>query len=197
MICFALHAFDEPEEQVARTASRLAEVYPGAEVFLVEDGGNTYDHVQCSQRFRGDHLKTKESGGAWTHRYLGLYLLNSVAPYLVKVDPDTEVLKEATDFPQGEAVFSAVFAHDLGFGKTWRMPHGGALGFTRAMALRLHSSKALLHPRFKDSPRYYDFNDIMLGQVIREERLNLVERTDFACGKTKVVTVESTFAHTH
>lgn len=194
MICFAIHAFNEPPERVIKTVAALRWAYPGCQVIFIEDGGRHY-MIAGVPSITGERLKTPENGGRWTNRYLSLFLAQSTFDILIKVDPDTEVIKPASNFPKGNVIFSSVYTHNLGHGRTWRVPHGGALGFTRDAAREILSMRTMLNPRFINNPRYGQWNDVMLADVIEWRNMNLLERQDFACGPMKFIGPETTFTH--
>jgi hypothetical protein len=198
MICFIVNVYEEPEEEVEALLNCLRAHYPLAKIVLFEDGGHEYPQDWGDFHRRFEHRKTPLWGGFWTHRYLDQALRAYPAEHYIKVDPDTSIVKAAQSLPDGEAIFSAVYTHDLGDRK-YRIPHGGALGFTRAAARRIVDDRLMLratfcHPVFG---RYGAYNDLMLADAILIHDLNLEERTDFACGKSKSMGPDTTFAHLH
>jgi hypothetical protein len=175
--------------------TKVNDVYPGSDVFLIEDGVEQKTFTGCRQFKETDHLKVPMCGGAWTHRYLQKYLKLSEADYLIKLDPDTKVLNPVQDLPEKMAIFAAVSERKAPNGTVHRVPHGGALGFTRNVAEWLVSSNAFLDQRFMSNIRYRSQQDIMLRDLAAWRELPLIDRPDFACGPTRKKTKTSTFYH--
>jgi len=197
MICFIVNVYNEPEAQVVALLDGLRTHYPLDKIIVLEDGAHEYPGLGDDFHKRFNHRKTPKWGGFWTHRYLDQALRAYPTEHYIKVDPDTAIVKAATKLPDGEAVFSAVYAHDLGPKGKWYVPHGGALGFTYAMARRIVDERLMLSLAFCSSGAYWSHHDLMLADAIKSNHLTLVSRPDFDCGKTRALGPDTTFAHTH
>ena len=179
MITFIINYHGEPVSAVEVRVAKLKEFY-GADVrvFILGDGV-AYQGPSESMAF--PCMKLPENGGAWTHRYLKFFLEHSSAPYLIKIDPDTQVLAQANDLPDTDCVFCRV--REVLHGRIlFRFPAGGALGFTRGMAETLVAGEYFLQDRYKSDVRYGNYNDLMLRDIVQRNGLNLVDRPDFCCG---------------
>jgi hypothetical protein len=165
MICFVINRFNEPDAQVQSVIDRVRLVYPNAVIQLNDD--------------RVGHLKTPANGGQWTHRYLK-FSVASGCEHIIKIDPDTTVLKAVENLPLDDCIFCRVKEHDLGT-RIFRVPAGGALGFTREMARKIVDNGYFLHPRYRNNPMCNNFNDLMLMDILHRENLPMVDRPDFCC----------------
>jgi hypothetical protein len=167
MICFVLNCFNEPEDQVQSVINRIRSVYPNSVLQLNDD--------------RVDRLKTPSNGGAWTHRYLTL-AIESGCEHIIKVDPDTEILSAVQNLPTDDCIFCRVREVQMG-DHLLRVPAGGALGFTRGMAQRIVGGKYFLQDRYKSNVRYGNYNDLMLMDIVWRNKLPMIDRPDFCCGR--------------
>jgi len=197
MTTFIVNVYKEPEAMLLQLLEALRTHYPSDKIVVFEDGGAEYPALGEDLHKRFEHRKESEWGGFWTHRYLDQALRAFPSEHYIKIDPDTLVIKAALGFPEGEAIFSAVYTHHFGPTWTFRVPHGGALGFTAPMASRIVQERFMLAPEFCRSRRHHAYNDIMLADAIERHGLTLIERADFACGKTKVAGPDTTFSHVH
>jgi len=195
MICFIINYFDENPDQIGGLINRLKLVYGAdCQILMIGDGGAT----SCA--FMGhngdamfDHLKTPNNGGAWTHRYLDYFLKNSTEKYLIKIDPDTEVLSMAKNLPVEDCVFCRV--RDVTLGNVlFRIPAGGALGFTRGIAERIVNEGYFLKDYYRSNVRFDNFNDLMLMDIASRYNVPMVDRPDFCCGRRPAFN-EASFYH--
>jgi hypothetical protein len=167
MICFVLNRFNEPDEQVQTVINRIRSVYPNSVLQLNDD--------------RVDHLKSPKNGGAWTHRYL-TSAVSSGCDHIIKVDPDTEILSAVENLPTQDCIFCRVREVQIG-DRLFRIPAGGALGFTRGAAQHIVDEKYFLQDCYKDNIRFANYNDIMLMDIVWRNKLPMIDRPDFCCGR--------------
>lgn len=193
-LCFLIHVFDETPRQVQTLLDKLADVYPNADKLLLEDGVPQKTFKGCTKLAHEQRLKVPAHGGAWTHRYLENFLKGSTATHLIKLDPDTKVVSELTGLPDGLAIFGAIGEIKTPRGVD-RMPHGGALGFTRSAVQWLVSTKVFLDPFLCGNPRYLNHQDVMLRDLAVKHQIPLLDRPDFACGFGRKRTKTCAFYH--
>jgi hypothetical protein len=112
--------------------SDLTRFYPGAYVFKFND---------CVE-----HLKTPDQAGKWTERYLRAFLASD-ADILIKIDPDTAVLRPAVNFPTSDMFGECV----LGF------PLGGAIGYSRVGAQKIVDSNLLQDAKYTTKDYTYSW----------------------------------------
>lgn len=191
MISFVINIFDEPKDQVKDLVKSLKDTYAKCQVLLVYDGIERYK-IRGTKELEGEHLKDPKNGGKWTHRYLSFANEHAEFKHIIKLDPDTKVITQATDLPTTNCIFGNVI--ETKFGKTtFKTVHGGALGFTNDVVQWITENEWMLNPKFISNARYNNFNDFMLRDVIAEQNIPLIHRTDFATGKASDET--STFVH--
>jgi hypothetical protein len=196
-ICFVINAFDETTRQIQTLVDKLAEIYPTSDRIVIQDG--TMEKPRSLKRclYHEDaHLKAKEHGGAWTHRYLLFCLQNSDAEYIIKLDPDSKtgvevMIPETTGFQ----VLAAVRTSTLPNGRNYRMPHGGALCFSRTAAQLLTQRQIFLDSRLVNNPSCFSSHDAMLMLVAQWHQFEVTDRPDFACGNGRKKTKTSSFYH--
>lgn len=188
---FVINRWDEGLEDVVKLVNDIHRVYPASNVSILYDGSSSLripgvENIECSK------LKSPSNGGAWTDRYLSYFLTHCTEDYLIKLDPDSTVIKEMKDFPTEDCIFCRLSSR--------KVPHGGALGFTRGVVDRIVKGGWMLNPRFINNFRYNNYNDLMMRDVLAspqyrnmEEELKYVHRSDFSCGD--VVHRDSTFSH--
>jgi hypothetical protein len=177
MICFVLNRFREEDALVQSGVDRLHAAYPASPVLLIDD--------------RSPNFKRPENGGEWTHRYLKM-AIGSGCSHIIKIDPDTTVLKAVENLPTQDCVFCRVREVKHGE-RIYRIPAGGALGFTLGMAQRIVAGQWMLDPRYRNSIEYGNYNDLMLMDVAWRNGLQMVDRPDFACGRRSKTDTSSFF----
>lgn len=148
-----------------------------AQTFILGDGV-TPPTVGSAVSVAMEHVKERKFGGLWSHRYLDFYLKNSIAQYVMRIDPDTQVLRKAENLPATDCVFCRIWHYTIGK-KECRFPHGGAHGFTRGMAERIVNGKYFLDPYYCNSARFHHTNDRMLEDIMSKRCLPYEDRTDF------------------
>jgi len=121
----------------------LQKFYSDSPILCIADGTKDDIFSQfCADRgvqyTEGERLKLPQFAGRWTERFLKLFLQTD-APLVIKIDPDTRVNRAVEEFPKA-SIFS-MFRYYLN-GK--RILNGPAIGFTREAAQAILDS-GLLH----------------------------------------------------
>lgn len=181
-LTFQMAVFDEPTEQVDRTAAEAIRQNPSSRVTLILDGPDVrYSGSLRTVRWPV-HLKNPMGIALWWELWLRVFL-DSGSDYALKIDPDSEVLSEIPNLPPAgsEAVFAARRTITTSYGVVHNL-HGGAMGFTRPAAERIVRS-GWLHDRcYVDNPIFRDSTDAVMSWVVTRNRIPIQHRTDFCCG---------------
>jgi hypothetical protein len=152
MITFAINIYRE-FDQAEVAFDRILKAYPDAELVAITDGEKPTlkfllyaerENVQIVEGVRLYHT----DGGAWVRRWLSAALSLTDSETIVKIDPDTEILRPF-EIPRAD-VFGSIWSHRGP--KAWTL-QGGFQGITRQAAERLLSSGILDDPTYK-KPRY-------------------------------------------
>ena len=184
MTLFVMHVHSDDDSCVERNVAQLRLLYPTDKLVLIYDGVSARGH-DCTE-IAGDRLKVAGELGRWTERYLKLFL-DTDCSYLIKVDPDTNILRPARNFP--DPASSTIFCR-MGID---RVPHGGALGFTRPMAETLISSGWLTDEVLLRYHKHHAYQDQMLRTIVWSKKLSIQVRRDF--GWVGHETDDTTFSH--
>lgn len=192
MITIVMTVYDEPLEMVARQVGRIRSLYPASTVVLFYDGVPTLPIDNVIHVNHGQHLKTRFDAGKWMHLWLSSFLENSSDPYMLKIDPDTELIQPITNLPTEASVFGSVRIFYVGWNRYFRI-HGGGCGYSRSMVERLVTNKWFLSPEFVNNLRFLDQEDVMLAYVIEREHLNCIDHAEFSCGRP--ITPTTAVAH--
>jgi hypothetical protein len=184
--------YDEPLEMVARQVDKIRILYPNSTVVLFYDGVSTHPIPNVIHVNHGQHLKTRYDAGKWMHLWLSAFLENSSDPYMLKIDPDTELIQPIANLPVGEAVFGSVRIFYVGRTRYFRI-HGGGCGYSRSMVEKLVTNRWFLSTEFINNLRFLDQEDVMLAHVIERERLNCIDHIEFSCGRP--ITPKTAVAH--
>jgi len=130
---------------------QLRTVYPQSHVIIRSDGDSDPDiatiaRTYNSECYYGERLMVIEKGGEIVHEMVRLFLNNETA-YLLKIDPDTRVVRPFRALPDDCAVFGTLQNQ----GELFSI-QGGCLGFTREAAQKFYSSKFCLDPALSERP---------------------------------------------
>jgi hypothetical protein len=183
-LLFVMHVHNDDDQLVTSNVNRINSLYPESSMVLIYDGVPVRGHV-CVE-IAGDRLKIAGKLGQWTERYLKTFL-DTDKPYLIKIDPDTKVHRPIVNLPDPsvECIFCRMGVD--------RVPHGGALGFTRPMAERLLSSGWLHDPTVLRYHIHHAYQDQMLRTIVWSKKLSVSVRRDF--GWVGHETEDTTFSH--
>lgn len=179
-----MHVYQDGVDLVARNVSQIRKLYPAAELTLIYDGISTRGY-DCNE-IAGDRLKVAGKLGHWTERYLKIFLATN-KPYVIKIDPDTNILRTVQNLP--DPTKPTIFCR-MGLD---RVPHGGALGFTRPMAESILSNGWMTDIVLLRGHERHAYQDQMLRTVVWKKKLKVQVRRDF--GWAGHETDEMTFSH--
>ncbi|MEM8737604.1 MAG: hypothetical protein AAGG38_03890 [Planctomycetota bacterium] len=165
-LTFYLQVYRDPR-QARWCLTQLRKVYPGARVLIISDGDDRPEWLSIARKYRaqyvaGQRLYSTEHGGRMIQRMLELYAENPTA-YLIKIDTDTWTHRRLKPLPTGCSVFGTLEWSTWGGGEPLGYPNvqGGFVGYTRAAAMLIRSSKLLISTRLKDyAGTYADVEDI-------------------------------------
>lgn len=177
-----LTVYNESLNEVVGQVSNVKELYPQSTIVLCYDGVAEHPidgvvHVRFSER-----LKTRSSTGVWMHKWLSAFLDNSDSDYMLKLDPDTILVKPIKNWPVGEVVFGTVRIIRWSPKYEILRIHGGGCGYSRSMVKRIVDNEWLLSPEFVNNPRFQDQEDVMLAHLIKTYSLNYYDHPEFSCG---------------
>ena len=179
-----MHVHSDDDSYVERNIAQLRLLYPTDKLVLIYDGVPPRGH-DCTE-IAGDRLKVAGELGRWTERYLKIFL-DTECSHLIKVDPDTNILRPAANLP--DPTKPTIFCR-MGLD---RVPHGGALGFNRPMAETLMSSGWLTNGALLRYHHHHAYQDQMLRTIVWSKKLPIQVRRDF--GWIGHETETTTFSH--
>lgn len=174
--------YDEPFEMVAHQVDCIRTLYPNSTIILFYDGVPTMPISDVIHVNPGRHLKTKFDAGNWMHLWLSAFLENSSDPYMLKIDPDTKLLRPIANLPDDPSVFGTARIFYVGTHRYFRI-HGGGVGYSRSMVERIVANKWFESIEFVNNRRFLDQEDVMLAHVIDREKLKWVDHPEFSCGR--------------
>lgn len=127
--CFFMHTYRDESLAVARL-QELRAIYANEEIICCSDGIHSSGLASLcgslnAHYFAGQRLKLARFGGLWVYRMLVLFLLNSSADYLIKIDPDSKFFRAFRSFP--DADLFGTYRND----KSFTHINGGCLGISR------------------------------------------------------------------
>lgn len=182
MITIIMTVYDEPLEMVARQVDKIRILYPNSTVVLFYDGVPTMPISNVIHVNHGQHLKTRFDAGKWMHLWLSAFLENSDDPYMLKIDPDTNLIRPIVNLPDESSVFGSIRIFHVGRTRYFRI-HGGGCGYSRSMVEKIVSNKWFLSSEFVNNLRFLDQEDVMLAHVIEREKLHWIDHPEFSCGR--------------
>jgi hypothetical protein len=155
-VAFAL-TFYRDERLATSTIADLRMFYPESLILIFDDS---------KQR-----LKLAQFAGRWTERYLKAFL-QTESDILIKLDPDTAVLRRANEFPDSEIFGEHVDGQVL----------GGCIGYSRDCARKIIESDLLvdskytgLHYTYMKFGERVSRQDEIMADIIRRLHLHTVE----------------------
>lgn len=167
-ISFVINTHDEPAEQISALSDALAKFYPGAPITIAPDG-----------KGGRPRLKTRAHAGRWISRYLDWGLAPNT-DWLVKIDPDAQVLRAITEPFKGD-VQCAKKTYVLK-GREYFYPQTGVIAFSGAAARAIREQA--LSPRYQNFPGTRDDyqEEIIIRDICQQLGLKITDRPDFMIG---------------
>lgn len=149
MFCFIFHVYDEVEQSKILVQS-LRRFYPNVQIISIFDGLKNSELKQYLESFQvmvveGDRLKLQKNGAAWLVRMLEKFLELSSAEALIKIEPDSLVLREFKEFPLSSAGITGTLVET----SCLQYITSGCFWIRRSAVQRILNSKILLDNRYK------------------------------------------------
>lgn len=176
---------------------------------MIGDGVKLENGLKEGLWFECDRAKAKGQKGLWTQRYLEIFLENSDAKYLLRVDPDTCVWRPFS-LPEKDCIFGNIEKKKY----KYHYVRGGCIGFTRQVARKIVESRLLLDDRYsvynyqrykyfrweheEESDEEIALQDWIVADVRHRLKIELVEWNEFfILGNQNKVPEVGSFAVTH
>lgn len=151
---FAINVYRSRDIEICLKAFRKA--YPQSPCSIFSDGCD-WDYAPIASAYKcqfilGDRLKDI-GGGFWTARFLYRFAHSGRSQWLIKIDPDTEIVRPLSVLPP----ITGLFGYDYVFaqGLLGKSIHGGFQGFSRDAAETILRSNLLGHPRYQNQDRFW------------------------------------------
>ncbi|MBX9669729.1 MAG: hypothetical protein K2X93_19050 [Candidatus Obscuribacterales bacterium] len=148
--CFYIQCCGERTE-LLRVVYEIKKCYPTSRIIICFDGDRDDKSALALLRsepnvdmVEGEQLYRVEHGGAVCHRMLQLFL-EKPADFLIKVDPDTRVVKPFSFWPTVDRYFGGTIVMS---GESISI-QGGCMIFSRQLCLELYESGILLSDELK------------------------------------------------
>lgn len=174
---------------------RVRTFYPEEKVLLVNDF-DFLDYSPLANEFNltylehSSRMRLPEYGGLWTDFYFQQYLeLTSQKDYyLMKIDPDTKVIKRFEP-PKNFKVLGS-------YNPKTKVPYGGCLIFHRDIVRLIVNSEILKDPCYTEQAYCYqrngellNFQDLILVKVFEKLGIDIEERKEILCRPGRVRTI--------
>lgn len=192
MLAIILTVYFEPIELVKKQVDKIHELYPTSDVILFYDGVIEMPIKNVTHVVSPCHLKTSASAGLWANEWMRAYLSHSKKPYMLKIDPDTTLIKPLSYYPVGDVVFGSTRTIKIGRDVIFRI-HGGGCGYSRSLVNRMVAEKMWESPEFINNVRFLDQEDVMLAYLIQRYSIHCVDHGEFSCGRK--ITTNTSVAH--
>lgn len=176
-ICFYMGVYLDNQLAFKRL-SELIQIYPNREAVNIIVYCDGINHLELSQfcnsyqinYTQANRIKPARFGAKWIARMLRLYLLLSQADVLVRIEPDTKVLRQFHGFPDGDLI------GNIRHSGTARYIQGGGVGIKRGAARQILDSKILDDPIYQQfSYRRYQEPYVQPGEGTSNEELLAVD----------------------
>lgn len=186
-IAFIMNVYHEPFDMVEKNVLALKEFYPGCPIILIYDGVLIQNHQGVSEH-KFDREKVPGKFGAWTHRYLKIFLDETTSDYAFKIDPDTNIIGKMKNLPDStKPIIFCKIGND-------EVTLGFAIGYTRPMVDILVKQEWLINKDMLWYHKYSQFQDYMLKTIVTKQNLLVQDRNDFVIVNNE--TNDTTFSHT-
>ena len=195
-VAIILTVYTEPVEEVIQQVNRIKELYPLSDIILCYDGVEPHDISGVVNVKFEVPLKRRATVGKWVESWFRAYLDNSSADYMLKLDPDTGLIKPIEFWPPGEVVFGSLIKKKTVMGNyvRWLM-HGGGVGYSRSMVVKILENKWLQSSMFVNDIRFEDQEDIVTTYIFRKNGLNCIDHPEFANGIYRTPTEKASIRH--
>ncbi len=161
MFCFLINVHNEPSETILKIVSDIKKTYIEYDIVIIYDGVKKIG-IENVIEIEGDRLKYPYNDGRWTQRYLSEFINKSNAQYLIKLDPDCDVMNEYILPKEYKGVFG--YLNLLGMGPRNYMLQGGRYGIHRDSVKKVIESELLL----SDFKKYNNIQDLMMTDVLHK-----------------------------
>lgn len=184
MIAFVVTVYKESEQQVGDLIRRIHSLYPESEIVVCFDGVPGYDLIDVKAVMKWpEHLKVSQYGGLWTHQWMTDALKNTAAPYIVKLDPGSQLLKPLEYYPSVSSIFGDIWEADMGDGRLQIVASGGVIGYASEIMREIVTGGWMLDKAYISNLRFRAHNDIMVGHMIKARNLPHFKHPEFVCGR--------------
>lgn len=157
-LCFVINAFNEVH-QLEWCLYHLRMNYATSDVIIITDGDDHphYDILAEADNYnatliRGPRRKLIQYGGEWLHRWHSSFLEVSKAAYLIKIDPDTQIINRFGEMPRSDA-FGHYRRVDLAVAGETRKSyiHGGCKGRRREVVEKIVRDQLFLRDGYRSN----------------------------------------------
>lgn len=140
-----------------RLINQIKTFFPSSDVFCIMDGVVNYElqNVCLENKItyvQGERLFKQKSGIYWIKRMFWHYLFNSNADYLIKVDPDTYLLKHFETIPNFD-IAGSIYKVD----NEIKFIHGGCTLYSRKACNNIFNSDLIYNEKYTKSREYSYF----------------------------------------
>lgn len=145
---------------------------------FISDGSTATTYGSTNFKF-SERLKVRCSPGKWILRYFSVFLENSTAEYMIKIDPDAEPIQKMRIPLTGDATCAKLPVIEVD--RNAFHPHAGVIGFSRKYVHRVVSS-GLLSSDALNLQLLGDREELVLRRLFKKTHANVMDRADFCCG---------------
>lgn len=152
--CFLFHVYANEEIVSAKTLVQdLRKFYPDSQIICIFDGYKNFEVKQYLELnsvtvVEGKNLKPQKNGAAYIIRFLEKFLELSNSEILIKVDPDTLVLRQFKEFPDLDVDIAGTLLQNEGI----QFVSGGCIWIKKKTVSTILNSRILLDSRYKLLP---------------------------------------------
>ena len=148
-LAFFLSRWSGDGDLCNRAITSIRRYYPQADLVLIVDGlleqGDTLGLELASTVIYGEQLFSAEHGGAWALRWIRAALEHSNADTLVRLDPDSLMIRPIKSYPDFD-IFGSLMTHP----QHGQFVQGGACGYQRSALEQIEASGLLEQERMKN-----------------------------------------------
>lgn len=171
-LCFIFNVYQD-EDRAKILTQQLKSTFPNAEIIGLLDGkpsGDIASYLEASlvRQINGLRLKPQVNGGAWLERIFKVYLEESRADHLVKIEPDSTVFRAFANISDTDIAGTLIQIVD---GR--ELVHGGCVAIKREAVEKIVRSRLLENPKYKFDRRFgyrrYEPPYLQVGEVRSNE----------------------------